>query len=441
MQTVLFSALFGVADRTERIAFLEKLQTHMPSDVRLVAFNASAEIDATIPVFNTGTQLKPEISDAKGAFERLVRETCPNHLEALIAHTNGEAGHTPASYEANLIRHTRFTKSFITALDEYTPSYVFLWNQFNALHRHFAAILDKRGIQYGFFHDGLLPGSVAFDFDGEMGESWIAKDPDKFQAIEVSLEDRARAQEFLDTLQSRNIDRHIQRDNISVADALEAIRRHDRPIVFYAGQVDWHAGICPDGPQRLPHSPFYTSTLDALAHLDKVAGKLGVFILFKPHPISKDKYVYLDASDYPNTLILNSATLNACINAADIVTTIASQTSYVALMAGKSVMMMGRNQITGKDLTYDLTSRGSLKDLILTALKDPLAQSRKNGLADHVARLEKAYLFDFNTLDIPFYRRDAQAAAQAILSKLQSIANPILSPNTSSAPKTKGPTK
>lgn len=421
MQTILFSALFGVSGRNERIGFLENLQTHMPQDTHVVAFNTSNPIEADVAIINAQTGLKPNIANPQDMFNALVLATCPDHLDILTIHTQGEAAQKPASYEGNLKRHIRLTNSFLAALDKLTPNYVFLWNQFNALHRHFAAILDARGIAYGFFHDGLLPGSIALDFDGEMGESWISRNPNKFQAIDVTPDDRTRAQEFLDALQSRNLNRHAQRDDIDVADALEAIQRHNRPIIFYAGQIDWHAGISPDGPQRLCHSPFYTSTLDALAHLDEVAGDLGVFILFKPHPISKDKYTFLDANDYPNTLILSSATLESCIQVADIVATIASQTSYVALMAGKPVMMLGRNQITGKDLTYDMATREDLKRLILTALDDPYAINRRDDLADHVARLELAYLFDFKTLDIPFYRRNVQAAARAIIDELQNI--------------------
>jgi hypothetical protein len=157
--------------------------------------------------------------------------------------------------------------------------------------------------------------------------------------------------------------------------------------------------------------------------LDAAAGRLGAFIVFKPHPLSKDRYTYLEASDYPNTLIINSTTLESCMDAADIVTTIASQTSYVALMAGKSVMMLGRNQITGKGITYDLTSRDGLEKLILTALQDPLAETRRDMLADHVARLEQAYLYDFDTLDISFYRCDARAAASAITQALKTTSD------------------
>lgn len=427
MKKILFSALFGVEGRRERIAFLEKIQPHLADDYTLVAFNTSAEIEADIAVINTSTHLQPGLGDIEEAFAQLVNETCPDQRDTLMAHTWGEAASAPAKYISNLTRHIRLTRSFLAALDEHTPGYVFLWNQFNALHRHFAHILDARGIDYGFFHDGLLPGSVALDFDGEMGESWISKDPEKFQDIPVSPEDHARAATFLETLRARNIERHVQVDEICVEDALEAIKKHDRPIVFYAGQVDWHAGISPDGPARLCHSPHYTSTIDALAHLDEVAGQLGVFVIFKPHPISREKYTFLQADDYPNTLILGSATLDSCIDAADIVATIASQTSYVALMAGKPVMMLGRNQLTGKDLTYDLTHKDELADLILRALDDPLAQTRTTALADHVARLEQAYLFDFDTLDtldIPFYRCDAASAAKAIAATLENGVTP-----------------
>lgn len=399
---------------------------HIGTDTELVAFNTSGDVSGNITVVNALSGRKLRITEPHDALRSLLDETCPAQTERLLTHIEGEFAHNPDNYDRNVLRHVVLTQAFLRALDAHRPDHVFLWNQFNALHRHFAHILDARGISYGFFHDGILPGSIAFDIDGEMGESWIAREPDRFQSTQVQQADQDRAQTFFDHLATLNVDRHVQQDDVSVQEALEVTKNAGRPLVLYAGQADWHAGVRPDGPARQFHSPIYESSLDALVHLDAVAGELGITILFKPHPLTRERFTFLDAEDYPNTVILSSVTMQSCLDAADVVATIASQTCYVALMAGKPVLMLGRNQITGKGLTYDADSREGLADLILTALKDPLADTRVQDLADHAARLERLYLFDYGTLETGFYRRGAAQVAQLMQHSLSQSKDEII---------------
>lgn len=434
MKTILFSALFGAEGRPERVRFLEQVQDHIGSETKLVAFNTSGEVQGNLTIMNAQLGRQMRITEPLDALCNLLDATCPAQSQRMLEHIDGEFGHNPASYDRNVCRHVLLTQAFLRALDAHNPDHVFLWNQFNALHRHFAHILDARGISYGFFHDGVLPGSIAFDIDGEMGESWIARDPELFQSAPLDATDLDRAQAFFDDLARQTVDRHVQQDDISVQEALMLAKSGDRPLVLYAGQADWHAGVRPDGPSRALHSPLYASTLDALEHLDAIAGELGITILFKPHPLTRERFTFLEAEDYPNTVILSSVTLQSCLDAADLVATIASQTCYVALMAGKPVLMLGRNQITGKGLTYDATSKDTLGALILEALEDPLAPTRAQDLAAHAARLEHLYLFDFGTLETGFYRRGPAQAAQLMSQSLEHSKTEIITNLLHAAP-------
>ena len=434
MNTILLSALFGAEGRPERMRFLEQVQDHIGDEVRLVAFNTSNDVASTsVGVINALSGRRKVIDNPHAALRQLLDETCPDQTARILDHVAGEFAHNPGSYDRNVLRHVLLTQAFVRALDDEQPDHVFLWNQFNALHRHFAHILQARGIAHGFFHDGVLPGSIAFDIDGEMGESWIARDPDRFQSVPMDPADLDRAAAFFTRLEAMNVDRHVQQDDISVSEAIALAHWEGKPLVLYAGQADWHAGVRPDGPSRMLHSPLYDSSLDALRHLDTVAGELGISILFKPHPLTRERYTFLEAEDYPNTLILSSVTMQSCLDAADLVATIASQTCYVALMAGKPVLMLGRNQITGKGLTYDATSREGLADLILEALRDPLAETRARDLAEHAARLERMYLFDYGTLDTGFYRRGPAQVARLMTQSLTRAKDEIIEALTHSA--------
>jgi len=371
LKTILFSAVLRSEGRPERMEFLHRVKAAFPEPVKFVAFNTSDKAEAEFTVINANFGLKPQAQ-----------------------------------------KHNRLILAFINALNKEEPDYVYLWNQFNALHRTFEAILKRRGIPMGFFHDGVLAGSIALDVDAEMGESWISQDPERFMSVGVDDEQLARAKQFLEAQAGVENNRHPQEEHVAVQEALQLAGLGDRPLVFYAGQNDWHAGIKPKSPSRMFHSPFYEGTMEALRVLDDMAGELGFAVLFKPHPLSRDRFAFLHARDYPNTVILQHTSINVCLAVSDIVSTIASQAGYVGLQEDCSVMMLGRNQVTGKGLTYDVQSHDTLKDTILEALDDPLKSVRQERFAVHAAQLERAYLFDYGTMDTEFYTRGAVEAAR-----------------------------
>jgi hypothetical protein len=89
-------------------------------------------------------------------------------------------------------------------------------------------------------------------------------------------------------------------------------------------------------------------------------------------------------------------------------------------------MMLGRNQLTGKGLTYDVTAADMIAATLRTALDDPLAGSRAHDLAVHAAQLEQAYLFDYGTQDAGFYTRGAAEMARLMhLSVCEPVENVI----------------
>lgn len=414
MKTIMFSAVFGAVARPERIRFLHEVKATFPEPVNFVVFNTSETVEADFPVVNAARGLNPQLADPLATLEALLTEQCPDKVTVLMDHARGELGYGFRVFDRAIRKHVRMILAFCRALDAHEPDYVYLWNQFNALHRTFEAILQRRGISMGFFHDGVLPGSIALDVDAEMGESWIAKHPEKLMSVEVTDAQVARAAAFMAAQAGIENNRHPQIEEISVAQSLRLAKLEDRPVMFFAGQNDWHAGIKPKSPARAFHSPFFAGSVEALGALDSIAGQMGLAIVFKPHPLSRDRFAFLRAGEFPNTVILQHTSMNACIDLCDVAATITSQACYVALQEGKPVMMLGRNQLTGKGLTYDVTSQDSIIATLETALSDPLAETRAHNLAVHAAQLEQAYLFDYGTQDAGFYSRGAADVGRLI---------------------------
>lgn len=414
----MFSAFF--AARPERMTFMSDVHAALPEDFRIVLFNLAESVESECDVVNAMHGFRPVIEDPLAQLEEELREAVPDEAGTFLAQARGEFdndGHPDHGDLVNLIFRLR---AFRRALEDHAPGHVFLWNQFNVFHRIAAAILSRQGIGVGFFHDGLLPGSIALDFDGEMGNSWIARQPERFQQVAVSQDDLLRAEAFLEGLTGEEVNRrHLQRENILVHEALQQAGLSRRPVLFFAGQNDWHGGIKPTGPETARHSPVFDGSAEALRRLDSLAGEIGFSVLYKPHPLSRDRFLFLQADAFPNSMILKSTSLSACMEASQLVSTIASQTCYVALLDGRPVMMLGRNQISGKGLTYDVHTLEDLPGMIERGMSDPLAGTRRTDLIRHVAQLERCYLLDYGTMPGGFYRRGAASMARALQACLE----------------------
>lgn len=414
MKTVLFSAYFGNLKRPERLIFLERLQAELGNSTRLIAFNSGGSVNSKLKVVNATRGLQSPLPNPMKTLSDWLKNKFPNSAGLLLSHVVGEARKGGGSVQ-DYSRICQLVREFDLILTGDKPDFVFLWNQFNSFHRIAIEMLKLHNVKYGFFHDGVLPGSVVFDLDGEMGESWVSRSPEMLDSVVVSETEIARAGQYLNDSIGETFLRHPQLEHVSLSQALSTKKLGRRPLIFFAGQNDWHAGTKPDSPERKFHSPIFADSSEALLVLDQVAGEIGAAVVFKPHPLSREhRKIFLKSASLANTLILSSTSINSCIEQASVVTTIASQTSYVALMCGKPVLMLGRNQLTGKKLTYDLQSREELATTIKIAIADPLKSSRKRNLAIHAAKLERAYLFNFGTLGNSFLRRGNPEIAKFI---------------------------
>ncbi len=405
MQNIMLSAHFDLLKNPERIAFLERVQARLPRDIRLVAFNLSGHATATFPVV-VGYEERPKVfANVRERLRSLLIGLLANRGEALFEHAVSELSAMGGNFDRHIVGFIRRVERFVAAVERYRPVHCYLWNQFNAFHNVAEAYLRDQGVSVGFFHDGVLPGSIALDLDGEMGGSWVASQHEKLLSIPVSDADIESAERFLRTMAEKGASRHKQVQKVLVAEALEYAGLAGKKMIFYAGQNDWHAGILPESERRLIHSPLYGSSTAPLADLDRIAKQHDWAVIFKPHPLDRDKYAFLRAEEYERTLILGSTDTNVCIDACSVFATIASQTCYSAIMRGKPVVMLGKNQLAGKGLTYDVGDVSGLQDGILLAMEDPLGPERVRGMARHAAQLEKTYLFDYGLIENRFYKR------------------------------------
>lgn len=407
---IMFSAALGAKNKIQRVDYLERVLAASSGRMDFVAYNHTTPCEATFPIVTAETRRTEAAEGAEARLRDCLTRHVSGNVDRLMEHNIGEIQADPLTANDNLDRQAQLVEGFVACLDRERPDFVYLWNQFNAFHAIAAQILDERGIRKGFFHDGVLPGSIAFDIDGEMGLSWVSREPQLLTGIAVTDDDVERADAYLSGI--GDVQRHPQVESVNLAQALQLRGLDKKPAILFAGQNDWHSGIKPESPMRVAHSPIFKGSIDALADLDRYAGERGYAIIFKPHPLSRDKFAFLDADRYPNTLVLASTSLNACIGRARVVVTIASQVAYGAVIMEKPVVMLGRHQISGKGLAYEAQTRATVFSVLDAAMKDARRIERRRELSRHAAQMERAYLFRFDPEGHSFFRRGPEGAAK-----------------------------
>ncbi|HIB88235.1 TPA: hypothetical protein EYO57_13720 [Candidatus Poribacteria bacterium] len=303
-------------------------------------------------------------------------------------------------------------------LQERQPALCILWHQFNGNHVILAHQCQDLGIPYLYMEYAALPGTICFDEDGPMAESWVAQRYDEFLALPVDDSDLAQAQCFLDYLKEGKKSGKPQDSQVSIQSVVERAREQGRKIIFYAGQNDWASGMLPRGfPEARIHSHIYSDTLDALGHLSEVAEENDWQIVFKPHPLVQERHRYFEVPFPERVDLVLGGNILDCIQETDVVTTIVSQVSYLALIHGRPCVMLGRNQLRNKGCTYQVGPRDDLAPTIQHALGDGFHGKARARWLKHVAQICKYYLFALDPEVESIIGRDVQEAADFLVKR------------------------
>ena len=431
MTNILFSCIFDpLKVSPNRLRFVQELQDACGKDWNFYILNRGGILNADLPVVNVAELRSSESEAPEDEMIELLAEHVPDDARLLLKQMVGELNKVPTRYNNRVEHSLKLVRAFLDYLERVDFDVIFLWHQYNFFHRFAAAVAKKRGIKVIYFHDGVLPGSLSIDVDGEMGESWVSQPASLIRKVQVTSAEITRAKAYIQNVANETFgQRHEQKEKILVEAAIKLKKLNNRPLIFFAGQNDWHAGLKGDPSRHAIHSRLRLDTVTALEHLDRMAGKKGYTILFKPHPTGYENDLFLQNDRFPNTVILSNTDIGKCIDVADIVCTIASQTSYLALMQGKKIVMLGRNQLSNKGAAYEVGSLDALEDVFDQALKGLDVSIRERAFAKHVAQLEKAYLFSSDGDNSSFFRRGSQAAAELVKSVLANDVETVIEQN------------
>lgn len=282
-------------------------------------------------------------------------------------------------------------KFYSQALEILNTQMVILWNQFHGLHHIVSHLAKEKKIALKFMEFGCLPGTIAIDDIGQMGESYPAVYYKKFKKIAVSEKQLKKAKEILTYLKDTKMNRNVQ---ISTSNNKLSEIVKNKPVIFYAGQNDYESGIVPyNEHSKKYHSPIFSSTNSALEHLADLCEKNDWQLIYKPHPIIK---VYsLHSISIPEGVIyLEDVDINDLVDFADVTVTILSQVSYISLIREKSTLMLGYNQLRGKGCVYEAYTKANIENELKKAITEGYTASQKQAFIKHTAQLTNYYLYD-----------------------------------------------
>ena len=285
----------------------------------------------------------------------------------------------------------QYYRCFETLLDEIDVSSVVIWNAFKYHHMIFAAMCRERGIKLLFAEFGAIPGTVVFDEDGQMGESWPATRPEEFNALSVSKTECAEAERIVTALRQSGSNRNVQQEGQTL-EGLTSRLKPGRPILLFAGQCDRDSGMIPyNETAKRFHSPSFASTLDAVIHVAEIAEANDWNLIFRPHPIAKQEAY--DPRLPKNVIAFTEGSINDIIDLSDVVVTTLSSTVYVSLIRETPCVMLGYNQIHSKDCAYEALDKDSIEPVLQQAVTDGYTEAQKAAFVRHVAQMGKYYLF------------------------------------------------
>lgn len=269
------------------------------------------------------------------------------------------------------------------------PKEIILWNAFYAFHFLIRKVCKEENVPVRYMEFGHIPGTIMVEDVGQMGESWPARKPKEFMQIQIDTGDYERTVRRLEALKKSGLNRNLQPHNNMLEEVIGKLKK-DSPVVFYAGQNDFASGMQPyTENSRKFHSPIFKTSDEGALYLAELCGRKGWNIIYKPHPMMRDhsRHRFLP----PNVIVVNDVNINELIDISDVVVTILSTVSYIALIRDKPVVMMGYTQLKEKGCTYEAFAEKAVEGEIESALCMGYTEEKKRNFIYHIVQISKFY--------------------------------------------------
>lgn len=272
------------------------------------------------------------------------------------------------------------------------PDKAYLWAKTSILHTLFKmAADDAGGVELRYLENGGLPGTIEVEKMGHLGESWPAIRPGEFQRIPVTRAEKEHAREVIAFLYDSEINRYEQPDCAGLMADLGNELDPERPTILFAGQAKTCGKAYKGGEHGMEAiPPVFDFPEDAVRFVRALASENGWNVIYKAHPLVPTKM----QSDGEGFICVNGGNIHRLIDICDLVIAMESTVGYIALIRNKPLLMLGYMQLLHKGCAYEAFDKGIICETIKLALEQGYTKEMREAFVEHVARLDKAYLYD-----------------------------------------------
>ena len=314
---------------------------------------------------------------------------------------------------------SKILEEAIWEIKEHRVCGLLLWNQFMAPHVAMRSLAQSIGLPVRFLEYGSLPGTFAYDKEGQMAESRCVVQGKRFRKRSLDDSDLESAKRYLEVASSNRISRKAPDEmEFDVRREMRKPKKGER-VVLCIGQFDVHTGMVPRwSPRSRVHSPIFSDSIEAVRMVELLLGDHGYYICFKPHPNWGTDLATKWEVFEPKTSVVNKSDIFDCIDACDVVVTVLSQVAYLACMMDKPVVLLGRMQLSGSGAVYEVEHPSQIPELIKTACDRGMTTEMRRCWVDHVARMLKYELVQGDELVRGFVRRSVDDIVEDMASAI-----------------------
>ena len=252
-----------------------------------------------------------------------------------------------------------------------------LFLAWNPLCPHFGVAHDlciARGIPSLLLERAFFPDTWFIEEGGLVGHSRLAGTSLSEMIGEADPTVMAKVgRDYLSSSPFESMERYTQRKDSLIADRLfSGDLSEARPRIAFLPPDDLSLGFYPSSHEdHRKHLPGFTDSFDAAQVLSK-ANSLGTTV-FKPHP----SFLEWQFTSPDSNLISLNYNYSELIEWADLVATTGSGLAFTALAAGKPVISLGRDALTGKGITYEALNSGQVDSALAQAVSGEGAVERQ----------------------------------------------------------------
>ena len=321
--------------------------------------------------------------------EKIELSIMENDLSSHVYHLKGN--HEKIDWDAAVWMVYYMAQYISRVIHLLQPDIIFCMDSVTPGHELVKHIGEKNGIRLVFSHEGVIPGTMSFDTDGEMGDSVVSRYAERFKQLTVSEEDLVEAKKVISFCKTTKLNRKEQ-PLIPLDMIIKGIDT-SRKTVFFAGQNDVFSHMVPyTNYTKKYHSPIFKDSVSAACYVANICEKNGWNFIYKPHPM------YIRSSDIErlpsNTLYITQGDINSIIDVSDVVVTILSSVNYIALIRDTPVVMLGYNQICGAECVYETDKLEEIENRMKQAVEDGYTKLQRDNFVRHIAQCLKYYLYD-----------------------------------------------